>query len=110
MDFVKDLQAVGGLLVVQLVGFVAGLMALLSPVLAVLPIPHNPHEWGVALASAALYLKVRHRERKRRAARRVKPAPPPPPDVWPGPAAAKRRARPAAEKAPKKKLTKKATA
>lgn len=103
MDFVKDLQAVGALLAVQLVGWLAGLLALVGPVLAVLPIPHNPHEWGVALASAALYLKVRHRERKRRAARRraVPPAVAPP-DVWPGPKAAKRRARPAAEKAAKK--------
>lgn len=103
MDFVADLRSIGGLLAVQLVGFLAGLMALVGPVLAVLPIPHNPHEWGVALASAALYLKVRHRERKRRAARRIKPAAAPVPEIWPGPAAAKRRARPAAEKALTKK-------
>lgn len=101
MDFVKDLQALGVLLVVQFVGFLAGLMALLGPVLAVLPIPHNPHEWGIALASGALYLKARHRETKRRAARRNTPAPAPAPEIWPGPQAAKRRARPAAEKAAK---------
>jgi hypothetical protein len=106
MGFVTDLRAIGALLVVQLVGFLAGLMALLGPVLAVLPIPKNPHEWGVALASAALYLKVRHRERKRRAARRKAAPVAAPPDVWPGPAAAKRRARPAAEKTAKVKKPK----
>lgn len=103
MGFVSDIRAIGMLLAVQLVGFVVWLSALLGPVFAALPIPHNPHEWGVALASAVVYLKVRHRERKRRVARRVakKPAAAPSPEIWPGPKAAKRRARPAAEKAKK---------
>jgi hypothetical protein len=102
MGFINDLRAIGVLLTVQLVGFLAWAMALLGPVFAVLPIPHNPHEWGIALASGVVYLKVRHKERKRRAARRVPPPPAPArEEVWPGPKAAKRRARPAGEKTAK---------
>lgn len=73
MDFIKDVQALGLLLIVQLAGFFAWVLAALPPVLAILPIPHTAHEWGVAMATGALYLRARHRFYKRRARRASTP-------------------------------------
>lgn len=69
MDFIKDVQALGLLLTLQFAGFVAWLVAALPPILAILPIPHSPHEWGLTLASGGLYLLGRHRDHKQKAAR-----------------------------------------
>lgn len=73
MDSLKDAGGFFALLVVHVAGWMTGASALFG----ILPIPHSPHDWGLMVGSAILWVWGRYRNRRklrtRAAARRATP-------------------------------------
>lgn len=70
MDSIKDAGGFLALLVVNVTAWMSGASALFG----ILPIPHSPHDWGLMVGSAVLWIwgrwRTRRKLRTRAAARR----------------------------------------